>query len=167
MAVWLRDTRDAFRPETIVADFGGLATKVWETLAAEHDLVAIPAEKKEKHDFIELFNGDLRANRVWLRRGSPLADEMLNHRWDELTVGREKRRESDQTPNDLCDAALYAWRWANHRRYRPGAPRPPDGSDAWWAEYRRNQRAAAEREAARRRGHETEFTGMDRDWWGN
>ncbi|HET7040343.1 MAG TPA: terminase family protein, partial [Gemmatimonadales bacterium] len=100
-------------PEARVVDQAGLALMFVDTLAEDYGLVLEPAEKREKLDHIAVFNTDLDQwpnPRIRTRRGSVLGDELAGNRWLESSLGTERRKEDPRTPNDLCDAALYAFR---------------------------------------------------------
>lgn len=163
MAGWLLEIRDTYSPDAIVADFGALGKKILESIADDYGLVAEPAEKREKLTWIANMNADFDRCLVHLLPGSALGEEMLVNRWLEASLGTEKLREDDRTPNDLCDAALYAYRYAHHKRWQPRKPTHEVHSREWWAEYKRQefQRAVREVKAAR----EDDFSGLDRDWW--
>lgn len=170
MARWLQETREIYSPNAIVADFGGLATKVMESIADDYGIIAEPAEKKEKLDHIEILNNDFDAKRIFLNPGSALGEEMQVNRWLEASLGTEKRKEDPRTPNDLCDAALYAFRWCWHRKFVPGKVKNAMHSAEWWAEFRKSELARARSQEAQRRGDYEDFTNLDRDfggdsWW--
>lgn len=168
MAKWLLELMAAFEPETIVADFGALATKVMETLAVEYGIVAEPAEKKEKLDFIELMNSDFTSTppRIHVVAGSPWAREMMEHRWDEGTLGTAKPKEDERTANDCCDAGLYAFRYCYHKRWEPKKIRHAVGTQSWWNEYRAAERARAEKTARERADQAAGGDrNLDGDWW--
>jgi hypothetical protein len=135
---------------------------VIDTLADEYGVYVEPAEKREKVDHIELFNNDLDARRIWLREGSELADEMQGNKWLIDSLGTERRKEDPQTANDLCDAALYGFRWCRHRQAKPESPRAPTTFSREWylsreqEEFRRAQEVA---KTAKLPGE------LDRDWW--
>lgn len=167
IATWFKAVEAEYGPfDCAVGDPAGLATMVIDTLASEHGVYIEPAEKKEKLDHIELFNDDLDAApaRIHFRRGGELSEEMLGNKWLEKTLGTPKRKEDPSTPNDLCDAALYAFRWCLHRQARPkkGEAVPPQ-TVAWFRE-----RAQAEYDEVLRRATRRHEPGeMDRDWWSN
>jgi len=166
IADWYKAVEAEYGPfDSSVGDPAGLATMVMDTLASEHSVYIEPAEKKEKLDHIELFNNDLDANRIHLRRGGELADEMLGNKWLEKTLGTERRKEDPATANDLCDAALYAFRWCLHRQNRP---KPVQGPTTLTPEWFR-QLAAHEREATIAKLSRARDIGdrLDRDWWDN
>lgn len=167
IAQWFKAVEKEYGPfDTAVGDPAGLATMVLDTLASEHGVYIEAAEKKEKLDHIELFNDDLDAApaRIHFRRGGELAEEMLGNKWLEKTLGTPKRKEDPSTPNDLCDAALYAFRWCLHRQARPrkGEAVPPQTA-AWFRE-----RAQAEYDDVLRRAtRRHDAAEMDSDWWSN
>jgi hypothetical protein len=176
IAEWYREVEVEYGPfEGWPADWAGLATMIMDTLADEYGVFLEPAEKKEKLDHIELLNADLDAGRIHVRAGSALSKELLENRWlakdllrvkdadgERDVINTEKRREDPATPNDVCDAALYAFRWCLHRRARPAdAAGPPMFSRDWW------QRTAAEelkraQDAARQAREPRE---LDTPWW--
>lgn len=127
LARWRKQLLDQFGSfEEEVCDPGGLADLMLGTLSDEHGVHWEPAEVRKKEDHIQLFNDDLEERRLFLRAGGELAIEMASNRWLKdrktgfvLPVGQ--RKEDPRTPNDLCDAALYAFRWCYHRFFRPKA----------------------------------------------
>lgn len=164
IAQWYKALEEEFGPfDASVGDPAGLATMVIDTLASEHGVYIEAAEKKEKLDHIELLNNDLDANRIHLRRGGELAEEMLGNKWLEKTLGTERRKEDPATPNDLCDAALYGFRWCLHRQNRPKAtPAPTLMTPEWF-----RQLAAREREETVARLSRAREVGdrLDQEWW--
>jgi hypothetical protein len=165
IARWFKAVETEYGPfDGAVGDPAGLATMVLDTLAAEHDVFIEPAEKKEKLDHIELFNDDLDAARIHFRRGSELTEEMLGNKWLEKTLGTPNRKEDPSTPNDLCDAALYAFRWCLHHQSRNRPPVGPAAMTAAWFK----QVAASEREAAiLKASRARDVAELDRNWWEN
>lgn len=176
LAGWIHEVRATYcdnRPEVMTGDFGGLATKVFEELAAIHGLPFEPAEKKEKNDFIEILNTEYDAGRIHILAypdqpqtddmGKPLtlSAELLTNRWLEKTLGTPKRKEDPATPNDLCDAHLYGWRWCDHRRAQPPDRRPTTGTTEWWLERQRLEFEAAVAQHLRSRNDDR----LDHDWW--
>lgn len=176
LAKWLHEVSHAYcgdRPEVMTGDFGGLATKVFEELATIHGLPFEPAEKREKNDFIEIMNNEYDAGRIHImfeseksvmENGKPktLAGELLTNRWLEKTIGTPKKVEDPKTPNDLCDAHLYGWRWCDHRRAQPPDRRPTAGSTEWWLEKQKADFEAAVTLHLKNRGDDDK---LDRDWW--
>lgn len=145
-----------------VADPGGLATMVLDTLADEYQVYLEPAERKEKEDHVELFNNDLDAKRIHIRKGSALSEELREGRWDLKKLAQGKRVEDPGIPNDVADAGLYGFRYSNHRRAKAKAPPGPGlFTHAWFAE-REDAEFRAAQEAARRRLSPAE---LDQPFW--
>jgi hypothetical protein len=173
IAEWYKEVEADYGPfEGWPADFAGLATMVMDTLADEHGVFLEPAEKKEKNDHIELFNSDLDACRIHIRRGSQLGKEMLVNRWADKHILKsangayevlmtDKRKEDPSTPNDLCDAGLYSFRWCRHRHARPGQAGLQMFSQQWWASLAADELKRAE-DAARAAKLPAE---LDQPWW--
>lgn len=125
-----------YRFARIVADTGGLGKAIVEEMRQRYSIPVYPAEKRNKHEYIELLNSDLATGRMRIRRQDPLAHDWQQLVWDMDTRGR--RKESDRYPNHRSDAALYAWREAKHFAYKAPDVPPAIGTDAH-----------AQREAAR------------------
>lgn len=167
IANWYKELEAEYGPfDASVGDTAGLATMVLDTLAAEHEVYIEAAEKREKLDHIELFNTDLDLNHIHLRRHSELAMEMLLNRWLEKTLGTSKlrfdgvRKEDPATPNDLCDAGLYGYRWCRHRTAKPVLPPGPAlFSPAWY------QTVDAEDLKRLRAKKLQDQIQLDREWW--
>jgi hypothetical protein len=107
--------------DAVVADCGAQGKMIHQTLQSDYGMPAIPAEKANKMAYIQAFNSDLHGGRIRLVQGSPLADEMTTLSWDlsngaKAELGRRGTlREDPSQENDLCDAALYLWRFSAHR----------------------------------------------------
>lgn len=169
VAEWYKALDAEYGPFTAaVCDPAGLATMVIDELASEYQVYLEAAEKKEKYDHIELFNDDLDRNPalIHFRRGSELTEEMLGNKWLEKSIGTEKRVEDPSTPNDLCDAALYGFRWCLHKAARPApAIPPPAHTTAWFKELAKKERERVMQEMIeQQRG---DVSRLDRDWWDN
>ncbi len=132
--------------DAIIGDFGGGGKQIITTFNRRYGINILPAEKKDKYDFIELLNADYRSGRVRLLEHSDLSLEKQMLQWDLSRGGKEflahtgKLREHDELPNHLCDAWLYIWRYSYHffARRAPD-PTPDRGTTEWQAE--QNQRA--------------------------
>ena len=162
IARWYHEVDTIYGPfDGMVGDPAGLATMVIETLAVEHEIYIEPAEKREKVDHIEVFNNDLDSNLIRIRQGSELSEELMTNRWLLKTIGTDKRKEDPETPNDLCDAGLYAFRWCRHRWAKPDVEKSTrPGSLAWYLEEERKQLA----ELAKR-AEERDKPQLDKEWW--
>lgn len=167
IADWYKELEREYGPfDVAVGDPAGLATMVIDTLAAEHGVFIEAAEKKEKLDHIELLNDDFDAGRIHTRRGGELAEELLGNKWLEKTLGTDRRKEDPATPNDLCDAALYAFRWCMHRQSRP---KPPAAAKFMTADWLRQLAADERAETLKRleRARDPYNDRLDHEWWNN
>lgn len=103
-------------------------------VAKRHSIHFEAAKKTDKPGHVRLFNDELRAGRVKLRRGSPYSQEIavlpkvLD--WDEEKTGRPAP-EDPRFPNHCCDAGLYSWRWTMAYLHEPKKDAPPVGSPEW------------------------------------
>lgn len=162
IAEWYKDLERRFGPfdGPAPADTAGLATMVADTLAVEHGVYLDPAEKREKLDHIEVFNSDLDAGLIHIRRGSDLSEDLAEDRWNEKKLEKGRREEDPTVPNDVADAALYAFRWCDHRRSKPENKPVTLFTRDWY-----NQVAAEELAAAERRARDANTVSLDREWW--
>ena len=163
VAEWYKELEIEYGPfEGGPADPAGLATMVIDTLAIDHGVYLEPAEKKEKLDHIDLFNNDLDAGLIHVRRGSALSEELTAGKWDEKRLEKGKKEEDRSIPNDVADAGLYAFRWCNHRKAKPREATTEYGSPSWWA------LAEAAMFADARKRAKDNYEGrevLDREWW--
>lgn len=162
IARWYRDVESVYGPfDGMVGDMAGLGTMVMDTLAVEHSIFIESAEKREKVDHIELFNNDLDNELIHIRKGSKLGDELLGNRWLLKTIGTDKRKEDPETPNDCCDAGIYAFRWCRHRQAKAEIPPIKVGSLEWL----QLQETLVFNKAREKARHKDEVS-LDNDWWG-
>lgn len=124
MSEMIKKFQEKWKPLRIVADHGGLGKAICEEFRQRYGIPIHPAEKSKKLAYIELLNGDLISGTFKINKNSQLAGEMRLHQWDP----DRPQKEDDRTPNDLCDANLYAWREAKHWLGERKQPRPPEGS---------------------------------------
>lgn len=113
---------DAQRPDGVlgatgwptgnVADMAALGGALLEDLRVVYGISIAPAEKRNKHDAIELFNGDLVDGRIKVLRDSELAAQLAGLQWDVDKYGN--LQENKGQPNHATDAAIYARREAMH-----------------------------------------------------
>lgn len=159
---WYAEVETQYGPfEAGVGDPPGGGTMVLDTLADEHKIYLEHAEKREKVDHIVLFNQDLDRGLVRILPESTLAAELLTDRWDERKLAAGKREEDRNVVNDTADAALYAWRWCNHRRARPKVAGPQPYTPEWWAALQKAELDAARDAARRRMAGDDDFSRLD------
>lgn len=93
----------------IVVDGSPATIESWRE---RRDILCERAEKQHKHAYIAQWNGAMLLGKVKFNRGSQLATEMASLQWKESTINSPKPKEnkSKETPNDIADAALYAWK---------------------------------------------------------
>lgn len=123
--------------DAVVMDVAAGGKMLIETLNKRHGLAIKPADKTHKFDFIELMNADFRAGRTKLLADSDLARQMCMLQYDlskgkfDMLAMRGQLKENPSMPNDLCDAALYVWRYSYHywREDRPGQVIVPGTSE--------------------------------------
>ena len=155
---------DSYGPfAAAVADHAN-ATMLIDTLGDEHGIFLDPAEKREKNDHIALFNMDLDRRMIRTLPESDLTRELLGNKWDERKLAAGKREEDRNTPNDTCDAGLYAWRWCAHRKAREAEKNPPPFSPGWWAAQAARELEDAQRRA-RERSNPEQYARLDSEEW--
>lgn len=110
-----------YKPERVVCDAGsgGLKQIVEADWQRRYGLPVDVAQKAHKESAIEAFNSDLVAGRIKLQRDGKLARQMLVLPWKNKIGARKV--EHPKFRNDMCDAALYAYREST---FFEGAPRP-------------------------------------------
>lgn len=150
-------------PDAMVADTEGLGDMLLDELSNVYGVRLGKAEKKNKHDAIELFNGDLIDGRIKILKGSNLEQQLIHLQWAVDDFGKIK--ENKGQANHSTDAAIYA-RSAAHHQFRDDAPEakpffPP----------RRNVLAEPEEEEDHSRGEYGGLLSDDGDYqdafWGN
>lgn len=162
IATWHKELEEYYGPfEAAVGDMGGLGSMLLDTLADDHGVYIEGAKKTEKLDHIEIMNNDFDHVRIHIRAGSHLSRELRGNRWIEKSLATERRTEDPATPNDLCDAALYAFRWAMHRKAKDKEQSGPVPFTKEWFK----QLAAQELAELRRIKSKNEYDDLDREWW--
>ena len=99
-------------PAAMVADTAGLGGALLDELSQVYGLKIDPAEKKSKHDAIELTNGDLIDGKIRILKDSRLEEQLQSLQWAEDMYGNIKEDKSQR--NDCTDAFIYARRAAKH-----------------------------------------------------
>lgn len=115
-------------PEAIVADTSNLGGALLDELAQVYGIQIAPAQRRDKFDHIELFNGELVDGRIKVLKGSSLEEQLLQLQWQADEYGRLK--ETKGQANHSADAAIYA-RTAAAARFKeePVAPPPAQLSE--------------------------------------
>lgn len=132
VAAKLKELALRYQLHAIVCDTSN--KQLTETLKARHGFPMVYAEKTEKYVYIELLNSDFQAGRVRIPYGGELEAELCQLQWD-LSAGTKyelaaagKLKEDKATPNHLCDALLYGWRYCQHHFFS-SAPLPEASLD--------------------------------------
>lgn len=130
--------------DVMVGDRGALGKAILANMEQRDGLTIEPADKHEKRDYQELLNSDLLSGRAKVKKGMKLARQMASLQWK--PDGKTEDKES--SPKDLCDAALYVWRYCYHHYSKPKqTPR-----------HKQEAESIREREADRRRKLGQEMT---------
>jgi len=132
-------------PYGIVADVAGSGATIIQELNEVYGIPvkAAPRGAGDKHDAIELTNGDLIDGRIQVLEGSELEAQMSSLQWAVDTDGKLKEDKGQR--NDCADAFVYMRREIMHLvgRDDPTPPTPDEEIAAWLQK-------TAERSAARR-----------------
>lgn len=107
--------------------------QAFEELRRRYGLPIRAADRTDKRSYIELINADLR-NGVYkiVGQDNPLIKEMTDLVWK--TRPNRERIEHPAQPNDVCDAALYAYRYTYQFRYEEITAPPKAGTKQYWDE---------------------------------
>lgn len=93
----------------IRADTGGLGKMIVEEMRQRYGLPIEAADKKNKHDFIEICNSDFDTGRIKIYKENEelkqLCAQLSVLQWDE-----KRKKEDGRFANDMCDAFLYNYR---------------------------------------------------------
>lgn len=121
----LKDLQNEYEPVRIMVDTGGLGKAIAEEFSQRYGINVTPAEKKNKHDYIELMNSDMLAGRIKVPTFSEIPEEWRHLVWD---VESSKKKEDERFDNHLADACLYAWRESRHFLFRKPRKQPKPGT---------------------------------------
>lgn len=133
----IEDMQRQFRDklDIIVGDPAGSGRAVFESWA-EHGVYVEPAQKRDKRDYIELFNADLLEGRIRLLKDGDLAHEMTHLTWwMDSPVYMKGGYEVGRNQHDhCCDAGLYVWRHAMHHFWKriDETPKYNKDPEAYW-----------------------------------
>lgn len=128
--------------DEIHADFGGGGSTLSNTLAQDYGFPIVRANKREKHDYLELVNDAMARGEVLIVENTPLESQLLTNAWKlpndrPETIAEMARKgrlfEDDAIPNDSTDAFVYMFRGSGHRYASPQPRRaePDPRSEAW------------------------------------
>jgi hypothetical protein len=112
----------------IIGDEGGLGKGYAEEMRRRFHIPVEPAEKVNKHGYIDLLNGDLERKQVMILKSGngALIEELYALPWNEL-----RTKEADSFDNHLADALLYVWRASTTYLTKPKPdPRPEPVKEA-------------------------------------
>ena len=140
---------ERYSPVKIVADTGGLGKSLTEELRKRYGLPVHTAEKRDKLAAVEFMNADWKAERLWLLEGN----EHMAEQYECLLKDPDTHAEVPGIPNDMCDAALYAYRECAHYHGRIIEPIIPGSAEDWERKEKKFEREAI--------GDETDGVG---DW---
>lgn len=115
-----------------------------EDITNAYGVHVYPAQKSDRNSFIAMLNGDLSAGRIALDPEGPLAGEMETLEWG----NPEKTKVDAGCADDLFDAALYAWRFAQHHWSAEKVLGPAEGTAEFLREQQRKERAQLQKERA-------------------
>ena len=130
----------------IVADTGGLGKMVVEEMSKRYSLDILPAQKRQKHDHIELMNSDLKKGKLLIldtEATSELIDELELLEWDMTELQKGRYIEKADCENHSADAMLYAWRESLAFMHQPQALVPLIGSKEWYRDEEKRMEEAA------------------------
>lgn len=130
----------------IVVDEGGLGKGYADEMRLTYGLSNIPAEKKKKRAFIELFSGDLKTGSIKVDpyKCRPLIDEMQLCQWNEDKSEIDLRFE-----DHAIMGAVYGAR-ALRPNYRPEENPPKPGTPEWFRAETKRERELVQAQVRKR-----------------
>jgi hypothetical protein len=141
---------------SMVGDEGGLGKAIVVELNKRYGFNIKPAEKTSKWTFIQLVNSLFSQQLLYIRRESPLKDQLLT-----LMKARGKEgKEDPKLPNDLCDSLLYNTRESRHWLARYPVIPPEPGSPEYF-EAERNKMFEIVKKKRQLKNRENDF---GREW---
>jgi PBSX family phage terminase large subunit len=133
----------------IVADTGGLGKMVVEEMSKRYSLDILPAQKRQKHDHIELLNSDLKKGKLLIAdvpENADLIDELELLEWDMTEMIKGRYIEKADCENHAADALLYVWRESLAFLHQPQTLAPMIGTREWYRAEEQRMEAAALRQ---------------------
>lgn len=154
----IEEFKNKYTPDVMVGDRGALGKQILAELENRRGLLVLPADKHEKRDYQELLNSDLLSGRAKLRKGMKLGRQMAALQWK----ADGKTEDKDTTPKDLCDAALYVWRYCYHHYWKPADVKQDRQADSSILQVAQERMAKLSREATRKALMSKEEARLDR-----
>lgn len=152
-------------PVGAVADNNRTGQSILDELGHVYSFTFKAADRKDKHDNIELLNGDFVEGRARILKGSKLEEQLLDLQWAVDDYG--KLTEPRGKPNDQTDALLYARREAKAAHlFVEDSPAKQETRTPAALERARQQRMAEDEERMSRVSSEFEFEQPQDDFWG-
>ena len=145
LAEQIETLRSKYDISKIVIDTGGLGKKISEELIRRHRIPMEPADKVRKMENVALLNDALRSGRFKAPRSSRFAQDCFLVEIDREKSTPDRIAVSTRYHSDIIDAVLYAFKLSPAYTYEPPAPKPVEGTKAWYdAEAERLEAAAEE-----------------------
>jgi hypothetical protein len=142
------------RVQELTTQFGGFDARIVdpaaggkrlaEDLANAYGVYFESAKKSDRNAYIAMLNADISSGKIAIDPDGPLASEMERLQWG----NREKTEVDTGCADDLCDAWLYAWRFAQHHWASEKVIGPAAGTPEYHREQRRKERAQLQKERA-------------------
>lgn len=127
-----------------VVDPAAGGKRLAEDIAQAYGVYVESARKQDRNAFIAMMNADITSGKIVIDRDGPLAAEMLVLQW-----GNHEKTEVDVgCADDLCDAALYAWRFAQHHWSHEKTLGPAAGTPEFFRAQQRKEREQLQQERA-------------------
>lgn len=158
IALFLRAVWSRYNPIKMVVDTGGLGKAIAEEFKMRYQIPVFPAEKKDKYDYIELFNSDLLSRRILITPDCDIQSEWRMLQWDASST---KRIIDERFPDHMSDACLYAWRESRHYRFTQKERAIRYGTPEW---YEREEKEIIASLEARKPADDFAPPGDNYDW---
>lgn len=143
--------------DVMVCDSGSQGKSIVQEFRQRWGFPIEAAQKNEKKNYIDLFNGDLEEGFIKVNHTLKWIDEARLLTWDDM--GREDRKQ----PNHVLDAALYLWRHSYHHFFQSRRAKASQEKSS-----KEHAQAVAKKQldqAIRRREMQKESEGVDLEDW--
>lgn len=111
----------------VVGDVGGLGKLAEVEFERTYGIYMEPAQKQQRLTYIELLNADFVDSRIFIRKESPLRDELQYLQW----ADEEKKKTVRGQKDHAADAFLYNWRRSLHHEGKRLILTPQQGTAEW------------------------------------